>query len=243
GGQKMSSSKGRGSSARDIARLMPPTLFRLALLGKDIKQAFNFDPEGDTLPVLFDTYDRLAKSYFEGVKDDYARLFTLIHPQGEREHMPNRFLPRFSQIAFIVQMPHMNLLTEVEQMKGTPLTAEDREETQVRARYAKQWVEEYAAEKFRFALQQDFPDVARNLSKAQKQALHETKEAFGKGMGAEELHGFIHALKDSVGLSPRDLFAAFYLAFLGKPEGPKVGWFLSSLPRDFVLKRLTEASQ
>jgi lysyl-tRNA synthetase class I len=75
----MSSSKGKGSSAREIADLLPTKIFRLALLGKDINQQFNFDPEGDTIPVLYDQYDKLAESYWAGVKDDYARLFEFIH--------------------------------------------------------------------------------------------------------------------------------------------------------------------
>jgi lysyl-tRNA synthetase class 1 len=49
----------------------------------------------------------------------------------------------------------------------------------------------------------------------------------------EELHAELHKTKE---------FKAVYLAFLAKESGPKAGWFLSSLPRDFVLARLAEAS-
>jgi len=42
GGKKMSSSKGAGSSSREIADLLPPHIFRLALLGKNMKQAIDF---------------------------------------------------------------------------------------------------------------------------------------------------------------------------------------------------------
>jgi lysyl-tRNA synthetase class I len=38
----------------------------------------------------------------------------------------------------------------------------------------------------------------------------------------------------------QDAFAAIYLAFLGRPNGPKAGWLLTSLPPDFVRKRLDE---
>jgi lysyl-tRNA synthetase class I len=38
----------------------------------------------------------------------------------------------------------------------------------------------------------------------------------------------------------QDAFAAIYLAFLGRPNGPKAGWLLTSLPADFVRKRLDE---
>jgi lysyl-tRNA synthetase class I len=36
-------------------------------------------------------------------------------------------------------------------------------------------------------------------------------------------------------------FAALYLAFLGRPNGPRAGWLLASLDRDFVIERLRQA--
>ncbi len=46
GGKKMSSSKGRGSSAKDMSDLFPAELFRLVLIGKDINQQIDVDPKG-----------------------------------------------------------------------------------------------------------------------------------------------------------------------------------------------------
>ena len=43
-------------------------------------------------------------------------------------------------------------------------------------------------------------------------------------------------------LPPRRAFEAIYLAFLGRPNGPRAGWLLASLDRDFVYRRTWEAS-
>ena len=40
----------------------------------------------------------------------------------------------------------------------------------------------------------------------------------------------------------RDSFAAIYLAFLGRDSGPRAGWLLASLDKDFVVRRLLEAA-
>ncbi len=40
----------------------------------------------------------------------------------------------------------------------------------------------------------------------------------------------------------RRAFAAIYLAFLGRPSGPRAGWLLAALDRDFVVGRLREAA-
>lgn len=244
GGQKMSSSKGRGSSAKAISGLIPAKILRLALIGKEIMQAFNFDPEGDTIPVLYDQYDKLAEGYWSGVKDDYARLFELIHPG--RKIPEKMFLMRFSQVAFIAQMPHMNLMNEATILKGEKLTQEEIIELNEREKYATEWLGKYAPEKFVFQLQQTLPDAAKNLNETQKKALTMLGEYINgfEGMpSGEELHAKLHALKDEAPISPAELFGAIYLAFLGKYQGPKAGWFLSVLDKNFVLERLKEASK
>ena len=40
----------------------------------------------------------------------------------------------------------------------------------------------------------------------------------------------------------RDAFAALYLAFLGRINGPRAGWLLASLDRAFVIQRLRDAA-
>ena len=245
GGKKMSSSKGRGSSAREISELIPAKIFRLALLGKDIAQQFNFDPEGDTIPVLYDLYDKLAVGYRTTKDDDYARLFEFIHP--ERKLPPEDvFLPRFSQIAFLTQMPHLKIEQEAERLKGAPLTDADMAELGERAEYAQYWIQQCAPEKFVFTLQQALPDVAKDLSENQKKGLATLKEfieAAGGMPSGEEIQQKLHAIKEDMGIQPAELFSALYLAFLGKTYGPKVGWFLSVLDKDFVLARLAEVSK
>ncbi len=242
GGKKMSSSKGRGSSAQEIADLMPPKIFRLALLGKDINQAFNFDPEGDTIPVLYDLYDKLAESYAAGVRDDFARLFEFV----EGEEFSHVYTPRFSQVAFLAQMPHMDFLSEVATLKGSALTPEDLAEANERKAYALKWLELYAPEKFVFKLQDSFPETAKTLSDVQKKALQSLKvfiESASAMPSGEDLHHKLHSLKEEVPITPAELFGALYLIFLGKTFGPKAGWFLSVLDRDFVLRRLQESIQ
>lgn len=245
GGKKMSSSKGRGSSAAEIAALIPAKIFRLALLGKDISQQFNFDPEGDTIPVLYDQYDKLFEGYKTTKDDDYAKLFELIHPQRKLPP-PDTFMPRFSQVAFLVQMPHLNLEREVGMLKGSPLNENDKTELEERAKYAKKWIGEYAAEKFVFKLQDELPEAAKNLSEPQKSALKklaEFIESQNNMPSGEAMQLKLHEIKESAHIPPAELFGALYLAFLGKSYGPKVGWFLSVLSKDFVLKRLHEATK
>lgn len=233
GGRKISSSKGLGSTARAIFDLLPPKIFRLSLIGKDINQQRNFDPEGDSIPALYDQYDKLAQNYWAGITDDYARLFELIHPN--RTVPTKSSLPRFSQVAFVVQMPHLNLHSE--------FPGADPHELQERAVYAKKWLEMYAPEKYIFKLQEAMPKIV--LTEKQKivlAALADYIEGEQKLEG-EKLHHRLHEIKSEQKIAPAELFGALYLVFLGKRQGPQAGWFLASLPKSFVLKRLREGAR
>lgn len=245
GGKKMSSSKGSGSSAREIADLLPSHIFRLALFGSDIGRQVNFDPEGDTIPILFDRYDTLAGKYFSGVRDDDTRLFELIHKPELRGSLTEAFLPRFSQIAFLVQMPHMNLEEEVAKMKGLALTEADMKVLEERSYFASRWLSVYAPEDFKFELQEDVPEVATHFSGEQKEALKKILEYIESKntLDGQELHTMLHDVRKGMDIDAKAFFGAIYLSFLGKDSGPKAGWFLCVLDRDFLLKRLRVVSK
>jgi lysyl-tRNA synthetase class 1 len=242
GGKKMSSSKGNAATAKEMAALLPPHLLRLLLLKTPINRQISFDPQGDAIPVLFDTYDKLAEKYWEGVEDDDTQVFKFAHVPYQRADLKKRFLPRFSQIAFLVQMPHIQLGEEFVSMKGISLTQEDMDEIDMRMHYAKLWLEQYADEAYIFKLQEELPEKAKLLSDEQKEALRlfaDKLEALPQKDG-QSIHELTHAIKEESGLDPKSFFSALYIAFLGKENGPKIGWFLSTLDSAFVLKRLRE---
>ncbi len=146
---------------------------------------------------------------------------------------------RFSQVAFIVQMPHLVLEKEAEAVKGSPLSDEDKRALEERAVYAKFWLTTYAPERFRFVLQQTMPEV--ELSDTQKKALAMVADFMQTSHTGEEVHAYLHTLKTEVPIEPKELFTALYRIFLNRDSGPQAGWFISVLPLDFVQTRLKEA--
>lgn len=245
GGKKMSSSKGNASTAREVAHILPEHILRLALVGRDINRQTNFDPEGDSIPLLFDQYDRFAGEYWstsEEKNNDHARVFELIHSPEQKNLLEERFLPRFSQIAFLVQMPHLDIEKEVAVMKESALTDADKNEMQLRAKYARDWLQKYAPEKYKFVIQESVPESVKDFSDEQRNALKKilayveaTPDVDGTAF-----HEELHRIKDEEGIAPKELFTAIYRLFLDRDSGPQAGWFLGTLERDFLLKRLAE---
>jgi lysyl-tRNA synthetase class 1 len=243
GGKKMSSSKGRGSSAREFSELLPPQILRYALLYKDIQQQINVDPEGDAVPLLFDGYDRIARVYWEGVRDDTSRLFALVC-SSDTLQLERRALPRFSTVAYLVQMPHVDMVAEFEKLDGIKYSERDKEELELRKKYAHIWLDAYAPEDFKFEIQKILPEAAAHFTLEQKSALKQVLEYVKSHdkLDGQELHTALHDIKNASGIDPKHFFEAIYLSILGKASGPKAGWFLSVLDRDFLAKRLEEAS-
>lgn len=237
GGKKMSSSKGAGSSARDIADLLPRKIFRLALLGTRPMRAINFEPDGATIPTLFDRYDEIAEKYWEGVGDDEARLYEVVHMYQPPERY---YRMRFSQVAFLAQMPHIDIFKEAEKEEGSVLNDIEKEELHERVDYALRWIKEHAPERYVFELQQKLPDVS--FSVLQKQAFGEILAYVesNEKLTGEDLHHQLHRIKEELGIEPKELFAGLYQAFLGRDSGPQAGWFLSVLPRELLTIRLQE---
>lgn len=240
GGKKMSSSKGGSATAAEMAGILPAHILRLLLLRTPINRQIDFDPDGDAIPVLYDLYDKLAEKYWNGIKDDDSQVFTFSHLPDERADLPVRYLPRFSQVAFLVQMPHMDIYEEVAKMKESELTDVDVAELDERVVYAKRWLKEYADDKFIFTLQQNIPEATATLTEDQQTALKllSDKIELLESIDGQILHELIHEVKRESGLTPQEFFGAIYIAFLGKDSGPKVGWFLSTLDKDFLIKRL-----
>lgn len=241
GGKKMSSSKGNAATAIELSELLPPHILRLLLIRTPINRQIDFDPTGDSIPVLFDTYDRFAEKHWSTVADDDTQIFYFAHkPEGRDHALEQRFLPRFSQVAFLVQMPHMQLSDEVAKMKGETLTDADTAELAMRSEYAHRWLSDYADERNIFKLQDSMPAEAAGLTAVQKEALMLLADKIDAKVSfdGQALHERIHEVKESSGLTPQEFFSAIYLVFLGKDHGPKIGWFLSTLDKDFVVTRL-----
>ncbi len=248
GGRKMKSSLGVGTPAEELVEIIRPDLARFLMVRPHFRQQLNFDPGGETIPSLYDEYDRAADAYF-GAKAaatpaeaeafrDLGRTFYFSRTNGEQ---PRSYRVRFAKLAYAMQMPTVNVEAMAETEKGAPLTDADRAELQQRTVDARRWLHTYAPEQYRFEVQASMP--SSSLSEAQRTFLGQLAEIVAqREWRGEELHARIHSLKTELGLRPKDAFAAIYLAFLGKESGPQAGWFLAALDRAFVLGRLQEAA-
>ncbi|MDX1766342.1 MAG: hypothetical protein R3313_05335, partial [Candidatus Saccharimonadales bacterium] len=83
--------------------------------------------------------------------------------------------------------------------------------------------------------------------------LAEAEEAFADDLaaridGAQEaadgewFHHQIYEAKEAHQLEPKQAFETIYQLILGQSSGPRAGWFLSTLERDWLTRRLRRQS-
>jgi lysyl-tRNA synthetase class I len=53
-------------------------------------------------------------------------------------------------------------------------------------------------------------------------------------------HNAIYECRDETGLEPKAMFSALYRLLIAKTSGPRAGWFLSILPRDWLVSQLQQ---
>jgi len=225
GGKKMSSSKGLGLKARDLADILPLELGRFLFLKTEYKKQVEFDPtDSIAIPVLFDEYQKAADAYFNKTNDDLGKAFEYSQI-GEPKKPPS---VRFLVLASWVQIPNME----------EKISEEGLEEW---AKYARVWIEKFAPEEYKFTVQKEMPRYIV-VSEKQNELLRKTLEFIADIKDPNELQTKIYEIGKELGLSSVETFEAFYKIFIGKNHGPKLAALLLSLDSSFVKQRLEEAS-
>ncbi len=225
GGKKMSSSKGRGTTAIDMLEMLPPEILRFLMVKTKLNQAINFDPSGDTIPKLFDEYQTAADAYFQKTDEDLAREFEL----SQIKEIKKPPTVRFSVLAQWIQMPNLQKKIQEEGLEEW-------------AKFARTWVQRYAPESEKFVVQEKTPSSAYSLTQEQKSYLEKVASLLTKIQTAEELQLAMYETSKQIGLTSKEAFAAIYTALLGKNHGPKAAWLLLSLDKRFVQDRFTTLS-
>jgi lysyl-tRNA synthetase, class I len=265
GGKKMSTSKGLGASATQMTEVVPPEQLRLLFLRPRPNQAIEFDPYGaDAIPRLFDEFDRLGDAVAgRDVKGDlpagFANVFrySLLDPDADLDVEAARYRFPFSHLATLIQIPGVDVRSVAEQEKGGALDEAEQASLERRITAAHAWLGSFAPEAAKLTVQPTLPAEAAGLDAMDRAFLaalvERAKELAVDPDGiagpvaaavadGDAWQAAIFETATDGGLKAGRAFRAIYLAFLGRPNGPRAGWLLAKLEPDFVVVRLREAA-
>jgi lysyl-tRNA synthetase class 1 len=226
----MSSSKGNVLSIHAMLEVVPPEVLRYLILRAPPQRSIKLDP-GLPLLQLIDEYDDVE------AKNRDSRALELSAISGI-----NPIGVPFRHMVTVVQAAQGNMPQWLEILRRNGYDLNNLEGLRQRAAYAQRWLDTFAPEELRFQVQAQLPPASRDLTPEQQLALQRLAERLKPGMTGEQIHHLIYALKDELGVKPDGLFKAIYTVLLGKSQGPRAGWFLSTLDPDFVKQRFAEAA-
>ncbi len=227
GGKKMSSSKGIGSSSVEVAKILPPEVFRFLLVRTPIATHLDFNPYGDTIPNLFDDYDHCMEAYFlklekkvpEGKQGEVIRDFARIIELSDIQGLPPKrmLLPRFRTIVHLVQN-NADVLKFFEERKKEKLSREERILLDERIEYARSYLGEYAIQE-----QLIKKDDVFVFSESQKQFLQTLTNRLEKLLNQSDvdLQSEIQSAIGDGGFKPKEVYQGLYRALLGADHGPR----------------------
>ena len=247
GGKKMGSSTGIGATAFELVSLYPSEIVRFLLLRTHPKRALEFDPAGNTLPRLFDEYDRCADAFLEDPRSDLAKVWKLS--QVTEDVQPIAFRVRFGTVADWLQIPSIEPHAEAGKRKKAPLNAAEERDLDARITLARVWLDRWAPDEARFAVAPTLPPAVAALTAPQRAFLELARDEIGRISDPEAMQERLYEIAKEVGLTTPEgkvskaAFEAVYITFIGKPNGPRAAWLLATLDPAFVKTRLREAAR
>lgn len=232
--KKMSASLGNLISIDDFLEIVPPEVARYFVLRTKNNRHLVFDA-GRGLISLADEYAALEKLYYD--KQLQLPHKPIIEYSQVSKNRATVDVP-FGHLAMVFQAAQGNLeeIKRLLEHTGHVAAIENDESLKLQAERVKNWLEKYAPEEYKFSLLQEPPKL--ELKESDKKILEKIKKAVEEGKTGIDLHNAIYEAGKELGLSPRDTFKIIYEIFIGRDSGPKAGFFLSLLDKEFVLYRI-----
>lgn len=229
--KKMSASKGNLITPEEALEIIPPSILRYFIVKSRPEKPRDFDPQ-DKLINLIDEYKQAAAAVKDGQEYEFSEAYRFADVGDRLTEVP------FAHLAAVYQAAQGDVERTVEILARTGYEV-DRDALAEELGYVAFWLERYASDNIRFLLQADLPDVS-GLSDKQTAFLAGLAEKIAKEeqLEADWVHQTIHTLKDEHGLGAREAFQALYTVLLGKTSGPKAGWYLTTIDKNWLVRRL-----
>ena len=153
------------------------------------------------------------------------------------------------------QIPYRHLVTIVQiskdwkdikkillRTKQIPENIEKFEEENIkqRTKHVKYWIKFFAPNKLKFEIKNTLPTL--KFSEKQNNIIHILLDKFETiEWNPKDIHNAIYDVSENEKISIKTSFETLYQILLGQNEGPRAGYFISNLDREFVMNRLKEA--
>ena len=237
GSGAMHSSTGVAVSAAEMLRIAPPEALRWLVLKPQPQRHIDFDP-GLGVLNLVDDYDRAGQARLAGESGDDSRAWELAQVADIPEALPA--VPYRHLLTLAQSRPGLDGVVETLQLTGElgDVSDDDRDWLERRLDCLGNWLDGPAPDSVRFTLQEQPPQL--ELESGECSALATLAGLLSKAeWQPQPLHDLFYTAQEASGHEAKALFALTYRALLGQQRGPRLGFFLATLEREWVVERLS----
>ena len=233
--KKMSKSTGKIISVSEMAEVLPAEVVRYFTLRFPADKQLFFDPQDGVTKLIDDYAALLAKP------DKIEEEKQLIEISNNGVEPTVASLP-FSHLTASYQAALKDpekTIEIIERAEHGKLTPGQQRLVKAELKFIEQWLSRWAPEDVKFELAQKVD--AGQFTDEQRIFLNQLADKIAAAPAdadGEWFHKAIYGLKEAGNLSPEQVFEPLYMALIGKHSGPRAGWFLSILSREWLIKRL-----
>ncbi len=232
--KKMSASTGNGIDMAEVVQVLPPEVVRYFVFRSPADKLLFFDPENVARLI-----DEFAELLAKEDKDEADKQLIALCENGVESivsSVPFSHLVASYQAA--LRDPARTLAIIARTEHGSAIEAQ-RETILSELEFIDTWLERWAPDDLKFTLlAQVDPKAFSQSEKNYLCALADKIAAAPEDADGEWFHKAVYEFKDQTDLKPQQLFQTLYKVTIGQNSGPRAGWFLSMLPREWLIARL-----
>lgn len=242
---QMHKSTGSPVTGMDAIMMTPPEVLNYLFLRVQPNRAIDFDPGMGVLDMA-DEYDRMEVAYFTREftesEENNVKAYEIAQHNNVPEDLPVQVSCR--HLVNVVQMADgFEDQKEVIQrtVDLTEASAEDLARIEKRCETVRYWLDNFAPAKIKFSVLAETPDgVVKNDN--DREVLSKIGEALKTcDWKADDIGSTISGFGKESSLGLKATYKLIYRLIIGKPAGPRLGAFLASMDREFVVARFAEA--
>ena len=233
----MHSSTGLAISANEMLTMAPPEVIRWLIMQPQPNRHIDFDP-GLGLLNSVDKYDKLEEEYkANSLEDNSSRAFELSQIgdySARSKSVSYRHLVTLTQSKSSIEevIDAFLKIGEIQEF-----SSKDKATLKTRMACIKGWLENYAPESVKFEIQEEAPEI--KFSHHELGLIGHLKATLVEiEWKSQNLHDSFYSLQDKHNIPAKEYFKVMYNILLDKDRGPRLGFFLASMEREFVLNRL-----
>ncbi|HSW85108.1 MAG TPA: lysine--tRNA ligase [Candidatus Saccharimonadales bacterium] len=234
--KKMSKSAGDTITAIELLEVLPAEVVWYFILRSPPAKQLYFDEQAALIRIVDEFSELLAKPDKTEADNQLIELSMQGIKKPTISSVPFSHLVASYQAALKDKNRTLEIIGRTEHRENTDKQAEI---IKKELDFIDHWLNNYAPEDVKFALREDVN--SNEFTESEQSFLNKLAGKIDEAPNDADgnwFHTAIYDLKDDSGLEPKQLFETLYKLIIGKTSGPRGGWFLSILPRDWLLKRL-----